>query len=58
MENGILDADGNPIYNNSNSFDYQGKSMGYSGIQLLGLVVSISIIIIAILGILFLATNG
>lgn len=56
MVNGTLDIDGNPICDNS--IDYRGKSMGYSGIQLLGLVASISSIIIATLGILFFAING
>ena len=57
MENGILDVDGNPIYG-SDFVHYQGKSMGYSGIQLLGIVASISSIIIAVLGILMFLVYG
>ena len=51
MANGILDVEGNPIYDNNERDNYSGKNLGYSGMQLLGLIASISSIILAIFGI-------
>ena len=52
MANGIIDTNGQPIL--ENQYDSYNHKMGFTAIQWLGFVSSISSIVIALLGILFL----
>ena len=52
MENGMLDVDGKPLFE-TDDYINNNRTLGFSWIQLLGLISAISSVIIAFMGVLF-----